>query len=196
MACAQGDQGDLRRAIEAEGHTDGADAAIDIELQAAKLEPSMDILSAHRGQNQSAEQGQANLTAMGVTAHHQINGLAGRISQQMVGVVRGMAQQDDGFIGLIAYRLGDSRLEVRMARERIVNPCQPDSAADALNRQAGISEHSDAVGFKRGRDLTCADTEVVIAEHGIELPALKPGEDVGALPGCADERIYWNAACG
>ena len=67
---AERDYGDLGRTIEPEWNAHGAYAAIDVELQSAKPEPTLDVLPSHRWQNHCAKQGQANLAPMAVSAEH------------------------------------------------------------------------------------------------------------------------------
>ena len=87
---------DLWRTVESKRNADCADATIDVELQLANAEPSLDVLSSKRRQDKSAQKWKTNLTSMAVAAEHQVNGLSGWMSQQTVSIVRGMTEQNDG----------------------------------------------------------------------------------------------------
>ena len=61
---AEGNQGDLWGAVETKLGSDGADAAIDVELQVSEPEPALDILLSQFGQDHRAQERQANLASV------------------------------------------------------------------------------------------------------------------------------------
>ena len=58
--------GEFGGAVQPEGQTDGADAAVHIELHVVELEHAFDVLLTHGWQNERAEYGEADLAAVGV----------------------------------------------------------------------------------------------------------------------------------
>ena len=113
----QSDDGNLRRAVEPKGYADRADAAVDVELQLAEAEPSLDILSSHRRENQRTNQRQANLAAVSVAAEHERDGLPGGEFQQMIHIVGLMAEQNNRLLGNVADRSGDGGFRVRRTQQ-------------------------------------------------------------------------------
>ena len=53
----QGDDRDLRWAVEAEGQAHGADAAVDVELHLVEAEVSFDVLLSHGRKDEGAGDG-------------------------------------------------------------------------------------------------------------------------------------------
>ncbi len=121
-----------------------------------------------------------------MAAQHQANGFSCRVRQQVIRVVGRMAQHNHRLMGHIANGPGDCRIGIGTARNRIVEPHQPDALAAALNGQIGIVEHGHAVGPEGLCDLFFSKKRVVIAEDGIALLAVKFAQNIGALPCRAD----------
>ena len=87
-----------------------------------------------------------------------------------------MAHQKHGFVWKIANRVWDGALGVWFAIHRIVHAGQPESAAgpvaEALDGQAGVVEHGDAVGGQGCGDLFGSNGDIVVAKNCVELTAL------------------------
>jgi len=179
---AEGNQGDLWGAVETKRGSDGADAAIDVELQVSEPEPALDILLSQFGQDHRAQERQANLASVGVAAQHEANRAAGWMIPQVVGVVRSMAHEQDRLAGLIADWRGDGQIGVRAALGRIVKTSQPDSGAAALDGHAGVAKHRDAIGRECGRGLCAPHQDLMVSEDSKSQFAVERVKKVGALP--------------
>ena len=141
----QREQRYLRRTVEPEGDTDGAEAAIDVKLQIAEAKPAFDILAAKPRKSQRSGEWQANLASVGVAAQHERYRFAGRKRPQSVGVVRRMTQEDDGLVRHTANGSGDGCAGIGIAGHGIVEPGEPESATCAFDGQICVVEHGDAV---------------------------------------------------
>ena len=114
-------KGDLRWTVEAEGKSDGADAAVDVELHPSELEVSHDVFLAHGGKNEWAVEGHAHLSSVGVAGEHEVDELAARVCGDGVGVIGFVDHEDDGTVGFG----GDGQVEVGVAGSRIVSTAKP-----------------------------------------------------------------------
>ena len=65
--------GEFGGAVEAEGHAYGADAAVDVELHVVEVEEAFDVFFAHGGKDEGAEDGEADLAAVGVAGEHEVD---------------------------------------------------------------------------------------------------------------------------
>src|SRR5690348_8796116 len=90
---------DLRRAVETEGETNGADPPIDIKLHAPEAEVTLDIFLAQGRKYQGAVKRNADLAAVGVAGEHKIDGLRPRMLDDDVRVVGLVNHKDDRAIG-------------------------------------------------------------------------------------------------
>ena len=77
----EGEQRDLRRAVEPEWETDGAEAAIDVKLQIPEPEPGFDILAAQMAEESGDRRRHPDLAAVGVAGEHKRNCLTLRKPQ-------------------------------------------------------------------------------------------------------------------
>lgn len=159
----QRDQGNLRRAIEAEGNADGADPPIDVELHVAELEMSLHVPLAHGGKYKCSEEGQADLASVRVAGEHEIDKVSSWMLKNGIGVVGLMRHQNDGTIG--RRRNGD--LELRVGGAGVVDPAEPETRAITLNRNMRVYEHRNAVPSKSAYDEGSIDSNVMIAENCI-----------------------------
>ena len=64
---------DLRWAVEAEGNAHGADAAVDVELHAGRSGRGPRRTSCPWGEDERADEGEADLAAVGVAGEHQVD---------------------------------------------------------------------------------------------------------------------------
>ena len=170
-------EGDLRRAVEAEGDADCADATVDIELHVAEMEESFGVDFTHGWKHERAEEGQPDLAAVGVAGEHDIDQLPARMLTHDVGVVGLMRHQDDGPIWL--RRNGE--FETRVGGAGIVDAGEPEARAVALDGNVGVDEHRNAVGGKRVDDQRCADCHIMVAQAGKAQRAGEGAEDLGAV---------------
>lgn len=92
----EGDEGDFGWAAEADGQVDGADAAVDIELQVAHAVGAVDVFASHVGQEHGHEGGEADLAAVGMAGEHEVD--AAEVADG-VGEVGFVAEQEDGRAG-------------------------------------------------------------------------------------------------
>lgn len=100
-SCTQGVERDLGPTIQAEWKTNGAEAAVDVELHRSETElPFGEEFTASRKENRADER-KTNLATMGVAAEHEADSVPSGESEKEAGVVRRVAEQDDGFIGLV-----------------------------------------------------------------------------------------------
>ncbi len=75
----QGEDRDLGGAVEAEGQAYGSDAAVDVELHVVEAEVAFDVLLAHGREDERAEEGEADLAAVGVAGEHEVDERAARV---------------------------------------------------------------------------------------------------------------------
>jgi len=179
---AEREERNLRRAVEANGDADGAEAAIHVELQAPKTKPTLDILAAQRRKGQRADEWQPDLAAVGVTREYERERPARWTRQKIVDVVGCVAKEHDGFMRQIADGFGNRQLGVGYALERIVKPGKPESCARAFDGRVRVIENGNAIRSQRRGDVFPSNYNVVVAEHGITVEALDLVEEIGALP--------------
>lgn len=88
--------GDLGGAVEANGEADGADASVDVHLHVTEVEEAFDVFFAHGREDERAEDGKANLAAVGVAGEHEIDVGETRVVDDVVDVVGLVTHEDDG----------------------------------------------------------------------------------------------------
>lgn len=135
LAAAQSHGCDFWRAVETEGNPDGADAAIDVELQALKVEDTFDVFPSPRGKIDGADKRNAYLAPVRVTAEHELDARAGRMIEKFVGEVGRMAHQNDRLAGTISNGFGNGKVNVGTTFDRVVEARQPDAGRAALERR-------------------------------------------------------------
>src|ERR1017187_10159680 len=155
----QGEERDLGRAVEAEGDADGADATVDVELQAVEAVEACDILSASWGEDDGAEERQANLATVGVAGKHYVDQAAARVSEDVVGVVGGVAHQQDGAVRLP----GDGEVEVGHAGYRVGEAAQPKALPAALDGDVLVDQKRDRDRCQDGADGGRSEDVIVVA---------------------------------
>jgi hypothetical protein len=180
----EGDVGDFGGAVEAEGHAYRAEAAVDVELHVVDLEEAFDVLLAHGGKDEGADDGEADLAAVGVAGEHEVDGGEAGMAADVVGVVGLVAEQDGG--GAVG-EVGDGEVEVGVAGSGVVGSAEPEDVAAALDGGVAVDEDGQAVGFEGRDDVGWAGDGVVVAEDAEALGNLEAGEDLcadaGGLPG-------------
>ena len=172
----------FRWAIEPEGQPDGADAAVDIELQTLKMKDPFYVFPSPLRKVHGADKRQAHLASMGMAAEHELNTRAGRIVEESVGEVGCVAHEQDRLVGTLTDEGRNCPLWVGMAFDRIVKPGKPEPSGITLQGDASISENNDAAVGERLGDCMRADDDIVIAEDGVAPRTLQTFEDAGAFP--------------
>lgn len=69
----EGEFGQFGRAVEPERQAHGADPTIDVQVHVVELEEPLHVLLAHGGEDEWAEDGQADLAAVGVAGEHEVD---------------------------------------------------------------------------------------------------------------------------
>ena len=124
---SQRDLGDLGRAVESEGRSNRAEAAIDVELQVLQAEQALNIFLAERGKRHGRNEWKANLSAVGVAAEHELNGWACRMLEHLIDEIGCMAQEDDRLVCAGAKEFRNGEVDVGMALDRVVEAGKPDA---------------------------------------------------------------------
>ncbi len=181
-AATQNHRSNFGRAVEPERNPDGADAAVDVELQSFELKDSLDVLFSQIWKIHGAGKGDTDLAAVRVAAEHELNRRAGRVTEKVVGEVRRMAQEECRLIGAIPDELGNGAINVGMAFDRVVDAREPDAGRAALERVKRISENDNVARGERFGHCQRTDGDIVIAEDRIALSTLETVEDIGAMP--------------
>lgn len=181
LGALEGEVGDLGRAVEAQGETDGAETAVDVELHLAELEAAFDVLLAHGREDERADDGKPHLAAMSVAGEHGVDPGEARVTNDVVDEIGLVAHEDDGRAG----RARHSEIEVRAAGAGVVGAREPEVVAAALDGDVAVDEDGGAVGLERVDDVVGADGDVVIAEAGEALGSVEFGEDFGGYAGSA-----------
>jgi hypothetical protein len=177
--------GDLGRAVEAQGQADGAEAAVDVELEVAEAEVAFDVLLAHGGEDHGTDDGETDLAAVGVAGEHVVDALAGGVGSDVVGVVGGVGHEDDGTIGVGGHGFG----EVGAGAGGIFDASDPEAAAVALDGDVLVEEDGSAAFAQDAGDEGGTDGGIVIAEAGEALGTGDLFEDFGAgVDGVLGER--------
>ena len=76
------------------------------------------VLLAHGRQDERAEEGKPDLAAVGVAGEHQVDEVAARVGDDVVGVVGFVRHEDDGAVGFG----GEGEVEVGVAGTGVVRP--------------------------------------------------------------------------
>jgi hypothetical protein len=172
----QGEDCDLRGAVEAKGKAYGADAAVDVELHLVEAVVAFGVFLAHRRQDQGAEEGKPDLTAMRVAGEHEVDESAARVRDDRVGVVGFVGHENDRSIGFS----GDCEIEVGVAGAWVVDAAEPQVSAAALDGKVLVDENWSAVGVEGGDDSGAVVGDVMIAEACVAEGWAEIGEDLGA----------------
>jgi len=83
----QRDDSNLRWAVEAEGKTYRADAAVDVELHLVEAEVALDVFLSEGREDKRAEEGESHLAAVGVACKHQVDERTAGMLHDVIGVV-------------------------------------------------------------------------------------------------------------
>ena len=177
---AQGEEGYLGWAVEAEGQTYSADAAVDIELHLVEAIEALGILLTERRKDERTQKGEPDLAAVRVAGEHEVDEPAPRVGDDIVGVVGLVRHEDDGRVRFG----GDGEIEVRMALAGVVDAAEPEALAAALEGDELVNQDGRAGGMEGFDDGGSVVGDVVIAEAGVAKRGGQVGEDLGAAADC------------
>jgi hypothetical protein len=177
----EGEGGDLGGAVEADGEADGAEAAVDVELglAAGKTEEAFGVLLAEGGEAEWWEEGQADLSAVGVAGEDEVGAAGAGVAQDGVGEVGLVAHDEERAVELG----GDGAVEVGHGGADALEAGEPEALAVVLDGEVLVDERGDAVGGEGVEDAFGADLGVVVAEDGEAKGALEVAEDLGTTDG-------------
>jgi hypothetical protein len=131
---------DLGGAVEAKWEANSAEAAVDVELHLVETVVALGVLDAHGGEDEWAEEGKSDLTAVRVAGEHEIDERAAGMGHNGVGIVRLMSHEDDGTV-----RFGwDSEIKVRVTGACVVQTAKPDACTVALDREVLVEKYRGA----------------------------------------------------
>src|SRR5580693_6088362 len=122
----EGEEGDFGAAIEAEGNSHAAYAAVHVELRRSQLKNPLNVLAASGRKPQRTDDWQPHLAAMGMAAQNQGNCLTCGVHTQPIDIIRRMAHQDDGFVGDISDPGRNGLIQVRLSAAGVVEPSKPE----------------------------------------------------------------------
>jgi len=172
----EGDDRDFGGAVEAEGQAYGADAAVDVELHLVETVVAFGILQAHGREDERAEEGEYDLTAMGVAGKHQIDERTAGMGDDLVGVVGFVCHEEDGAVGFG----GDGEIKIGVAGAGVVDATEPEPAAAALDGDILVDQNGGVVRGEGLDDRGGAEGDVVVAEDAVAVGSGEGGEDLGA----------------
>lgn len=186
------EQGDFGWAVEAEGQADGSDAAVDVELHPVEAEEALDVFFAERRQDESADEGQADLASVGVAGEHEIDERETGMLDDGVGVVGLVGHEDDGRSGVG----GDGEVQVGVAGGGICEAAEPEALSATLDGDIFVDEDGGAIAVECLDDHRRADGNVVVAEDGVAKGRGERTEYFGATIGGAPDGEEGKSAVG
>ncbi len=145
----------------------------------AEVEEAFYIFFAHRWEDERADDGKANLAAVGVAGEHEVDEREAGMLHDGVDEVRLVAEEDDGRVGV--GRNGE--IQVTGGRSGIAGAGEPDVGVAVLNGDVVVDQDRGSMGFEGLDDLPGADGDVVVAEDRVALRGGEAGEDFGAESG-------------
>jgi len=177
----EGDVGNLRRAVEAEGKADGAEALVHVKLHVAEVEEAFHVFSAHGREDERTDDGKPDLTAVGVAGEHHVDERESGVLHNRIDEVRLVAHEEDGRVGHGHGR--DSEVQIAGGRSGIAGAGEPEVVVTAFDGDVAINQHRGAMGLEHVDDLLRADENVVVAKYGVALRSFKSGKNFGAYSG-------------
>jgi hypothetical protein len=172
----QGDDCDFGRAVQAEGQAYGADAAVDVELHLIEAVETFGVLFAHGRQDERTQERKPDLTSVGVTGEHQVDEMAARVGDDLVGEVGFVRHEKDGAVGFG----GEGEVEVGMAGARVVEAAEPETTTVAFDGEVLVHQYGSAICNEGMDDGWAVKGDVVVAEDGITERSGESGEYLGA----------------
>jgi len=171
----EGDDGDLRGAVETEGKAYGADAAVDVELHLVEAVVAFRVLQAHWWQNKRPQKRYPNLATVGVAGEHEVDERAAGVGNDVVGVVGFVCHEQDRAVGLG----WDGEIEVGMTGAGVFDAAEPQTSSRAFDGNVLIDENWGAMGGQGMGDHGAVEGDVVVAEDGIAKRYGEGSEDLG-----------------
>ena len=140
-----------------------------------EVKGSLDVLLAHRRKDEGADDGEADLAAVGVAGEHEVDEGEAGVLDDLVDVVGLVAHEQDGGLGVG----GDGEAEVGGIGSGVVGTAEPKEVAAALEGVIAVHEDGCAVGFEGRNNMASSYDDVVVAEDA-ETLGFEGGEDLGA----------------
>jgi len=179
LSADEGDAGEFGGTVQAEGQADRADAAVDVELHVSEVEEAFDVLLAHGGKDQRADEGKADLAAVGVTGEHEVDERKARVVNDLVHVVGLVAHEENGGAGVG----GDGEVEIGRAGGGVVGAAEPEDVAATLEGGVAVDEDGGSMRLEWCDDVFGANGDIVVAEDAEALRGFEGGEDLGTEAG-------------
>ena len=144
LGAGEGDVGDFGRAVKAERQAHGAEATVYVELHMAEVEEALDVPLAHWGEQERADDGEANLAAVGVAGEHEVDEREAGVLYYGVDEVGLVAEEDDGSLGVGR----DGEIQVADGGSGVAGSGEPDVGVAAFDGGVAIDEDGGSVGFE------------------------------------------------
>jgi hypothetical protein len=156
----EGVEGEFGGAEEAEGDAHGAEAGVDMEMDVANAVVAEDVFVTEMGGFDGADEGGADLAAVGVSG--ELDG-GEVLSGEVVGGVGFVEEEDVGFGGV---PVAEGGFGIGVASPSGVEAGDPEGAAGGLEADGFVDEGADAELLEVGGDAAGAVPDVVVAEAG------------------------------
>ena len=148
-------------------------------MDVAERVGALDVLAAARWEDQGADDGEPDLTAVGVAGEDEVDVWAAGVREHDVGVVGGVGHEEDR----TARSIGDGEGEIGDVGSGIGGSTDGERISAAGEVDEAVSEHWDTAACEGPCDESRADGDVVISEDGEAAGAAQGGEDLGASVG-------------
>jgi hypothetical protein len=167
-------EGEFGGAEEAEGDAHGAEAGIDVEVDVANAVVAEDVFVTEVGGFDGADEGGADLAAVGVSGELDGGEVLGG---EAIGGVGFVEEEDVGFGGV---PVAEGGFGIGVASPSGVETGNPEGATRGLEADGFVDEGADAELLEVGGDPAGALPDVVIAEAGEDAEwGLQGGEGAG-----------------
>jgi len=134
------------------------------------------VLLAHGGQDERAEEGQPDLSAVRVAGEHNVDERTARVGEDIVGVIGLVRHEDDRAVGFG----GNGEIEVGMAGAGVVDAAEPEAVAHAFDGEILIDQDRSAIGEEGCSHHGSVEGNVVVAEDAVTQGSGEVGENLGA----------------
>lgn len=159
----EGDDCDFGGAVEPEGQAYGADASVDVELHLIEAVVAFGVLQTHGGQDKRAQEREPDLAAVGVAGEHEVDKVAARMLDDVIGEVGFVRHEEDGSVGFG----GNGEIEVGVTGAGIIDAAEPEACPDALDGEILVDENGSAVSGEGLGDHWTVEGDVMVAEDGV-----------------------------
>jgi hypothetical protein len=168
----QCDVGQLGGAVEAERKAYCTDPSIDVELHVAEVEKAFDILLAHRGKDERADVGKADLATVGVAGQHDIDERKAGVEDDLVDVVRLMAHEENRGVATLERGIAVDEDRSAVSLERLddvfssdVDVVIPENAETLWGFEGREDFGTDAGGLPGDGKIAGAAADVIAREE-------------------------------